>query len=77
MQPTDKEADVATRKTFSVDYKRTTDSWTIKAGGRKEGEYPRKRDAVQEAAALGRRHGNAELKIKTQDGRVQDHRVYG
>lgn len=68
---------MAARKTFSVEYKQTTDTWTIKAGGRKEGEHSRKKDAVQKAAALGRRHGNAELKIKTQDGRIQDHRVYG
>ena len=50
--------------------------WTVKGAGEQH-RFDRKTEAVQAAAAAGRSLGNAQVVIRTADGKIQSERTYG
>ena len=50
--------------------------WLVKGAGEQH-RFERKTEAVRAAAAAGRQLGNAQVVIKTTDGRIQSERTYG
>lgn len=50
--------------------------WMVKGGG-EEHVFDRKADAVRSGAAAGRQLGNAQVVIRTMDGKIQSERTHG
>jgi hypothetical protein len=52
--------------------------WDVTRDGKKVSHHRTKQNAVDKAAAAAKREeGDAELRIKRQDGTIQDERTYG
>jgi hypothetical protein len=68
---------MAKRQTWSVE-PRPDGRWALQRDGsrRADSVHPAKQAAVARGAELGNRH-RGQLRIKDQDGRIQDERTYG
>jgi hypothetical protein len=64
------------RTRIDVTPDKRTGGWVVKGDG-EEHRFDRKADAVQSAAAAGRQLGNAQVVIRTMDGKIQSERTYG
>jgi len=64
------------RTRIDVTHSRREGTWVVKGGGEQH-TFDRKQDAVAAATAAGRQIGNAQVVIRTMDGKIQSERTYG
>jgi hypothetical protein len=64
------------RTRIDVMHSKKDGNWVVKGGGEQH-SFERKADAVRSAADAGKMLGNAQVVIRTMDGRIQSERTYG